>query len=192
MPQPPTEDVPQENELVREPGAASARVVRVETEELAELYAHACAPLIGLLTVVGGDRADAEEVAQESFVRLLQHWPKVRTYDDPEAWVRSVAVRLLISRKRRLKVARLGLQRLGRRASMAAPTDPAAGVELSAALAGLPVEQRAVLVLHHVCDLPVQEVADRLHVPVGTVKSRLSRARTALAPLLADEERSTT
>jgi RNA polymerase sigma-70 factor (ECF subfamily) len=41
-------------------------------------------------------------------------------------------------------------------------------------------------VLHHVCDLPVRDVAREVGVPEGTVKARLSRGRTALAALLAD------
>jgi endonuclease/exonuclease/phosphatase family metal-dependent hydrolase len=61
-------------------------------------------------------------------------------------------------------------------------------VELSAdlldlynALRGLPVGQRQAVVLHHLVGLPVEEIASQLNVPVGTVKSRLSRGRAALA-----------
>jgi hypothetical protein len=46
----------------------------------------------------------------------------------------------------------------------------------------------AVIVLHHLLDLSVDQVAAELHIPAGTVKSRLSRARAALAPLLDTEE----
>jgi RNA polymerase sigma-70 factor, ECF subfamily len=64
-----------------------------------------------------------------------------------------------------------------------------AGVELPirdlrilAALGTLPLSQRQVLVLHHLVDLPVGEVAATLRVPVGTVKSRLTRARRRSSP----------
>jgi RNA polymerase sigma-70 factor (ECF subfamily) len=175
-----------------EPAGPLPRDSGVETDEVAALYARACPPLVGLLTAIGRDRADAEEVAQDAFVRLLEHWRKVREYDDPEAWLRTVAVRLLISRHRRRLVARRGLAVLGRRAALSSVGTPGPGsdVELVEALAALPVNQRAALLLHHVHDLPVDEVAELLHIPTGTVKSRLSRARAALAPLLADEERS--
>ena len=43
------------------------------------------------------------------------------------------------------------------------------------------------LVLHHVCDLPVKDVATEVGVPEGTIKARLSRGRTALAVLLGDD-----
>jgi RNA polymerase sigma-70 factor (ECF subfamily) len=176
-----------------EPDRALSRDMGVETDEVAALYARACPSLVGLLTAIGGNRADAEEVAHDAFVRLLEHWGKVRDYADPEAWLRTVAVRLLVSRHRRRQVAARGLAVLGRRAVTAPPAaGPGHDVELAEALVGLPVDQRAVLVLHHLHDLSVTEVAELLHVPTGTVKSRLSRARAALGLLLADEERSTT
>jgi RNA polymerase sigma-70 factor (ECF subfamily) len=58
-------------------------------------------------------------------------------------------------------------------------------VALLAALRRLPETQRQALVLHHLCDLPVQAVAREVGVPEGTIKARLSRGRTALAVLLA-------
>jgi RNA polymerase sigma-70 factor (ECF subfamily) len=54
------------------------------------------------------------------------------------------------------------------------------------ALAQIPEAQRRALVLHHMCDLPVAEVAAETGVPVGTVKARLSRGRAALQSLLGD------
>ncbi len=176
-----------------EPDRALPRVIAVETDEVAALYARASPSLVGLLTAIGGSRADAEEIAQDAFVRLLEHWGKVRDYADPEAWLRTVAVRMLVSRHRRRQVAARGMAVLGRRAATAPPAvEPDSDVELAQALASLPVDQRAVLVLHHLHDLSVAQVAELLHVPTGTVKSRLSRARAAIAPMLADEERSAT
>lgn len=59
-------------------------------------------------------------------------------------------------------------------------------VALIAALRRLPYGQRAAVALHYLADLPVAEVAETLQVSVGTVKSRLSRGRAALAALLGD------
>jgi DNA-directed RNA polymerase specialized sigma24 family protein len=58
---------------------------------------------------------------------------------------------------------------------------------LTEALRALPMAQRKAVVLHHLLDLPVDQVAVELGVPVGTVKSRLARARGALATHLAPE-----
>ena len=55
-----------------------------------------------------------------------------------------------------------------------------------AALKELPLAQRVAIVLHHVCDLPVREVARETGVPTGTVKARLARGRAALAVALSD------
>ena len=173
-----------------EPGGTLSRVMGVEHQrdaEVSEVYARSAGPLIGLLTVMGGSRADAEEVAQDAFVKLLEHWPKVRDYEDVDAWLRTVAVRLLISRQRRHGVARTGLRRLaGRRETPSRRYPTRHGVDVDAALAALPLDHRAVLLLHHVLDLPVDDVATLLRVPPGTVKSRLARARAALAPQLTE------
>ncbi len=153
--------------------------------ELPDLYAGTSARLVGLLTAMGGSAEDAEEVCQEAWARLVVRWDKVRGYDDPEAWVRGVAVRLLISRRRRRAVAARFLPVLASRDVVSVPSGDA--LDLSAALASLPLDQRAVVVLHHALDLPVEEVARVLEIPVGTVKSRLSRGRAALAAVLTEE-----
>jgi RNA polymerase sigma-70 factor (ECF subfamily) len=170
-----------------EPRGGPRRVRGVRNDaalELAQLYATAGPRLVGYLTVLTGSADDAEEIAQDAFAQALRHWSKVRDYDQPTAWLYRVATRLAISRGRRATVARRGLTRL-----RAVPQDRVEHpvddrVDLDAALATLPVEQRAVLLLHHVHDLPVKEVARRLGIAEGTVKSRLARARAALHPLL--------
>jgi RNA polymerase sigma-70 factor (ECF subfamily) len=103
----------------------------------------------------------------------------------PEAWVRSVAFKILSNRFRRSRNAAAA----SRRASYAVQMSEVSGdsVDVGRALAALPIEQREVVVLHHLLDLPVAEIASSLGVPIGTVKSRLSRARAALAPLLGEE-----
>ncbi len=176
----------------REPDRALPRDIGVDNDEVATIYAVTGPRLIGLLTAMSGSRTEAEEVAQDAFVKLLEKWSRVREYDDIEAWLRTVAVRMMISRYRRRKVATLGLGRLasGSETSIAGPTP--ARLDVAAALASLPLSSRAVVLLHHVHDLPVDEVAALLRLPVGTVKSRLSRARAAMAPLLTDTEVPTT
>lgn len=153
--------------------------------DVRELYAASYARLVGVLTLASGDRAEAEEVVQDAFVRLLPRWSTVRRYDDPEAWVRKVAFRLLANRQRRSRVARRLLPRLARTTTQ--PAASADRVDVLRALAMLPLAQREVVVLHHLVDLSVELVAAELGIPVGTVKSRLTRARAALTPLLGQE-----
>ena len=61
-------------------------------------------------------------------------------------------------------------------------------VAIVAALAEVDPDQREVVVLHHLADLGTAEIAAELGVPEGTVKSRLSRGRARLAPLLDERE----
>lgn len=161
-------------------------MIEPEDRGLAAFYEATCARQVRWLMAAGATLADAEEIAQDAYVRLVPRWGAVSHYDDPESWIRSVAMRLLISRARRAKVARLGLQQLtSRRATYASePGDLA----VEQALQQLPLQQRAVVVLHHLLDLSVEQVADELKIPAGTVKSRLSRARAVLKPLLSDDE----
>jgi RNA polymerase sigma factor (sigma-70 family) len=106
--------------------------------------------------------------------------------EGPEAWVRRVALNLAAERARRLRRQTRALLRLG-----PPPQVPAASAEALAlleALRTLPMRQRQAIVLHHLVDLPVQEVARMLGVRPGTVKSLLARGRRALANRLSDAE----
>jgi RNA polymerase sigma-70 factor (ECF subfamily) len=167
---------------VRRPAPSPATEAALDPRDL---YAASYGRLVQVLTLVAGSRAEAEDVVQEAFVRLVPRWSKISTYDDPEAWVRSVAFKILSNRFRRSRNAAAA----SRRASHGAQTSEVSGdsVDVARALAALPIGQRQVVVLHHLLDLSVAEIASTLGVPAGTVKSRLSRARDALAPLLREE-----
>lgn len=156
------------------------------TASFPSFYVAAYPRVVAALLRVAGSRAEAEDVAQEAFSRLLPRWNKVSRYDDPEAWVRAVAFRITTSRWRRARTAAAGLVRLGAPPDVAPPS--AAGVTVDAVLARLSLEHRQVLVLHHGLDLSVEEVARELRIPAGTVKSRLSRARAAAAAVVLQGE----
>lgn len=133
-----------------------------------------------------GDWDEAQECVQEAFVRAWSHRGQLERTQHPEAWVRTTAYRHAVSRWRRVVRAR----RPADRAVAAPTTTPGLSethVSLVAALRQLPVAQRQALVLHHIADLPVHEVAREVGVPEGTIKARLSRGRAALAALLPDE-----
>jgi RNA polymerase sigma-70 factor, ECF subfamily len=151
-----------------------------------EFYGAVYGRLVGQLYLVTGDLHDAEDVVQEALTRAAARWPRLREYDVPEAWVRRVAVNLATDGFRRAR-RRLALAvRLGAGFDPDPPTLD--GLAVTQALRALPRDQRAVVVLHHLLDLPLDRVAAELEVPVGTVKSRLARARRALAASLAPHE----
>jgi RNA polymerase sigma-70 factor (ECF subfamily) len=131
-----------------------------------------------------GDLREAEDSAQESYVRAWRRWRAVSGYDDPAGWVRHVTVNESISRLRRRRTAWRHLQ-VARPPDDVAPPD-VTSLALVAALRTLPESTRRAVVLHHIGDLPVVEIARIEEVPVGTVKARIFRGREALAALLSD------
>lgn len=155
--------------------------------EFDDFYTSSFARITGQVYAMIGDRDEAQECVQEAFVRAWAHRRKLERAEHPEAWVRTTAYRLAVSRWRRRRLARRPADR-----ALSAPvqTEPAdeARVMLVTALRTLPESQRQAIVLHHLCDLPVRAVAQEVGVPEGTVKARLARGRAALAALLSSTD----
>ncbi|MFE9770916.1 SigE family RNA polymerase sigma factor [Streptomyces sp. NPDC005931] len=155
-------------------------------EEFDAFYAAAFPRLTGQLYAFTGDLGEAQDVVQEAFVRAWHRRGRLLADEAPEAWIRTVAMRLAVSRWRR---ARRWLELMRR--TPPPESTPGPGPERAAlvtALRQLPEAQRRAIVLHHLCDLSVEQVASETGAPVGTVKARLSRGRAALAKHLSVEE----
>ncbi|MFI1400594.1 SigE family RNA polymerase sigma factor [Streptomyces sp. NPDC020681] len=155
-------------------------------EEFDAFYATAFPRLVGQLYAMTGDHGEAQDVVQEAFVRAWDRRVSLLADEAPEAWIRTVAMRLAVSRWRRAK-------RWVELVRHQAPADrvPGPGPEhtmLVQALRQLPEPQRHAVVLHHLCDLSVEQIAAETGAPTGTVKARLSRGRAALAKLLSPGE----
>lgn len=153
---------------------------------ISELYAGCFRRLVVQLYAVTGDMNEAQEAVQEAFTRALAAPGRLTRLDNPEAWLRRVAVNVARSRHRRRRVLDGLLRRIGPPPAVADRSPE--HLALLAALRGLPDGQRSALALHYLVDLPVEEVAATLGVSVGTVKSRMSRGRQTLAALLADRD----
>ena len=153
--------------------------------DFAEFYAATWSRTLAVTYAMTGDRGAAEELAQEAYVRAWSRWRTVSGYEQPAAWVRQVATRLSVSRWRRRKVAAAWFAR-NRHERVVDPPDETSAALVQALLL-IPEAQRRAIVLHHLADLPVDEVARIEHTPVGTIKARLSRGRTSLAALLAED-----
>ncbi len=156
----------------------------------AQFYTDFYPRLVLIVLARTGDRAEAEEVAQEAFVRGYAAAARLAVMESPQAWLATVAYNVLRRRARRARF----LQLVGRaaRADEAAvgEPDPSEKLDLYRALRELPDEFREPIVLHYLADLTVERIGELLSVPVGTVKSRLYRGRQALAVALKKKERS--
>lgn len=149
-------------------------------------YAVAFPRLVGQVYLLTGNFAEAQDVVQEAFIR---GWNRRRRFPDgdvPDAWIRTVARRLAVSRWRSARVAVTAWRRHGPAEVAEGPSEDTA--MLVAALQRLTEDQRRAIVLHHLCDLPVDQVAAEVGAPTGTVKARLVRGRAALREILAGAE----
>ena len=156
-----------------------------EDAEFVEVCRREHARLVGLLALYTGDQGVAEDLAQETLVRLHLHWSRVQTMGSPGGWLATVGLNLARSWWRR----RFAEQRAHRRHGLpvaAAPTDVADVLAVRAAVAALPPRQRAALVLRYYAGLPVAETAAALGCAEGTVKSLTNRAVSNLRTTLRD------
>ncbi|MGD7707089.1 RNA polymerase sigma factor [Microlunatus sp. Y2014] len=142
--------------------------------------------VVSQVYLICGNLTEAQDCAQEAFVRA---WDKRRQLDragHPEAWVRTVAHRLCISRWRKHSKSDRDPDRALQ--VPAAQGEPGPDrVAVWRALDQLSVETRRTLVLFYFVDLSVADIAAETGVPEGTVKARLSRGRTTMAKLLGDD-----
>ncbi len=166
--------------------AGTTRTQGMDADAFDALYAGSFRRLVAQIYAMCGNFAEAQDCVQEAFVRA---WDKRRVLDVeqcPEAWIRTVAYRLAVSRWRRAQRALRPADRSQLVDGVAGP-DPSR-VALMRALQELPADQRRAVVLHHLCDMSVRDIAEETGAPVGTVKARLSRGRAALAVLLTVSE----
>jgi RNA polymerase sigma-70 factor (ECF subfamily) len=113
----------------------------------------------------------AREATDEAMARAYQRWQTVHRYANPSGWTYRVGLNWAISQLRRRK--RVGHGNLSHNPTWdPPPADPT----ISRALSHLPMEQRAVVVLRYLCDQSQADIAAALDIPIGTVRSRLSRA----------------
>jgi RNA polymerase sigma-70 factor (sigma-E family) len=151
--------------------AASGRL-----EELYRAHAPDARRLAYLLT---GDRGLAEDLAQDAFVKVFGRFHDLRNRDAFWWYLRRTIVNLSRSYFRRRRVERAWLERQRPEESQPGP-DVAERERLRAALRSLRPEQRAAIVLRYFEDLSEADTAQALGVPVGTVKSMVSRGMDRL------------
>jgi RNA polymerase sigma-70 factor (sigma-E family) len=134
-----------------------------------------------LACLLTGSPAEADDLLQESMVKVYLRWTKVSRTQVPEAYVRRIMVNTLVSRSRRPFRRRELLEADVGAAAVASAEDAGLDrVQVWPLVCALPVRQRAVIVLRYYEDLSEREIADVLGCSTGSVKSQ---AHDALASL---------
>lgn len=133
-----------------------------------------------------GDAGEAEEIAQEAFLQAYRRLASLRDPAKFRAWVGRIALRLALNRRRARgrQLVRDTAWQAVRPAVVEPGTDRLWLERVRAEIERLPEKLRAVLLLSAVEDMEAAEVAAVLEIPVGTVRSRLHRARRLLLEAL--------
>jgi RNA polymerase sigma factor (sigma-70 family) len=134
--------------------------------------------LLRILSVITGSRAEAEDLAQEAFTRVLERWETVSGMDDPAGYLHRTAMNLFRNQYRRARVA------LGRAVGLGPEQDVFKPVEdrdvAARALGELPPRQRAALVLTEALGYSGEEAGRLLGIKASTVWALTHQARAAL------------
>jgi RNA polymerase sigma-70 factor (ECF subfamily) len=140
-------------------------------------------PLFRTAMAILGNEADARDATQEAFVSAWSRLTDLREFDRFDAWLGRILInecRMALRKRRRVR--EVPVEDVGT-SDLAALVDSASvsqSTDFDDAFARLSVDQRAILVLHHLHGFGVREIGTWLGIPSGTVKWRLNRARNAL------------
>jgi RNA polymerase sigma-70 factor, ECF subfamily len=132
--------------------------------------------LFSVLCVMCANRHDAEELAQDAFLKMWERWDTVSSLDDPVAYLHRIAINSFRKRLRRVEVAR----RLTGQSRESAPTTGEDVVLLHEALRSLTPRQRAALVLTELLGYSADEAAKELGVKPSTIGALKYQGRAAL------------
>ncbi|TCP57861.1 RNA polymerase sigma (SigW) subunit [Tumebacillus sp. BK434] len=168
---------------------------RLAFAELVELYKD---KLFNLGYRMLGNPQEAEDIAQEAFLRAYAHLNKYNANHKFSTWIYRIATNLCIDRIRKKKAdysldAEVdGIEGGDMYSRLKAPGDTPeqeavrneARQEVQAAIEALPDNYRTAVILKYMHDLSLQEISEILEVPVSTVKTRIHRGREALRACL--------
>jgi RNA polymerase sigma-70 factor (sigma-E family) len=145
--------------------------------------------LIGMLTLLAGDRWSAEDLAQEALARAWVRWSRVGGLERPDLWTKRVAVNLAHSSWRHRQLADRAAVTLRASPTVAAtvgPTEP--DDELLDVVGSLPARQRSAIALRFFADMTVADTARVIGCREGTVKGLTSQAIASLRRVLVTDQ----
>jgi len=150
------------------------------------LYQGSYGKILGTLTAMLGDRAAAEDCAQDAFERAYRKWGAWKPIAPAEAWVHRIAINAAVSYQRKMRLREVGevIRRIGRPGLGPDPQDRIEWRDLAEALAKLPPKQAAAIVLRHYHGYTNRAIAQSLGIPERTVASRLAMAKDRVRVML--------
>lgn len=170
-----------------------AEQARQKPDAFAELVARYQDRIYNYAYRMTGSREDAQDLAQETFIRVYTHLDRFRVEERFSPWIYRITTNLCLNH---LKRRRRNVSLLPDSADVDGPALPDSALEaseerliLQQAIMGLPEHYRAVILLRHVEELSYEEIAQVTELPLGTVKTRLFRARELLQHQLRDYRR---
>ena len=163
-----------------------------DEEAFASLARGAADRLLAIAYRILRDLALAEDAVQQTLVIAWRELPSLRDAAAFEGWLRRLLVHACYreARRNRRWAAHVRLLPVEPAAPSDGPLDVATRDQLERGFRRLPAEQRAIFVLHHYLGLTLQEIADQLGIPLGTVKSRLHYGTNTLRAALEADLRS--
>jgi RNA polymerase sigma-70 factor, ECF subfamily len=187
-----------------EESAFVQRLKERDASSFEHLIARYQTQIFNLLYRMTGSREEAEDLAQEVFVNVYRKIDLFRGESPLATWIYRIAYNACTNRRKYLRRRRdkdrqpydeavemriVGSRSMSTSAHLPQPDEEAEGLEMErlvqSAISALDDEQRAILVLRDVQNVPYEEISEITGLPIGTVKSRLHRARMALKERLA-------
>ena len=154
----------------------------------AELVSRYQDRLYNFLYRMTGSREDAQDLSQETFLRIYRALPRFRQGSPFSPWMYKIAVNLAINHRKSRRPADSLQEDIAATKSEGSPEDYAERREeqqrIQGAILALPAPYKAVILLRHIDELSYEEIALALDIPLGTAKVRLHRARLLLQEML--------
>lgn len=163
---------------------------RGDRDAFALLYGRTRGAVYALALSLLHDAHEAQDVAQDAFVRVWESAPAYRPQGSPMAWLLTIARNLALARLRRSgRRAELSQEEWNAIPAQAPGVSPEDRQLLQQALAGLEGEERQIILLHAVTGLKHREIAQLLEKPLSTVLSKYHRGLAKLRRLMKGESR---
>ena len=162
-----------------------------DQDAFAEIVARSIGRLNAVARLIMRDPHAAEDAVQEALVEAWRDLPCLRDVTRFDPWVRRLLLHACFDRAKRDRSIRLREVKVPLELDAARDEQPSVVLrdEVEGALRTLSTEHQAVLVLTYYLDLPLSDAAAAMDIPLGTMKSRLDRARSAMRAALDAQDR---